>query len=122
MQKQILLVDDDPLSLVLLSQYLAEIGYSYLVVRDSQQAWQYLQQYPNNFFVILADRIMPKLDGLGLLAQLKKNSLNIPLILLTGEASKEERCDAISQGVYDFLYKPVSKELLLIILKKLKNN
>lgn len=119
-QKLILLVDDDPLSLKILSQYLNKAGYPYVTSKDGQQAWDYLQQYPNNFLVVLADRIMPRLNGLELLANMKKNSLNIPLILFTGEASKAERCDAIAQGVYDFLYKPISKELLLILLKKIK--
>ncbi len=63
---------------------------------------------------------MPKLHGLELLAKMQQMSLDdIPLILFTGEASKEERCEAIAQGVYDFFYKPISRELLLAVLKKL---
>ncbi len=118
--KKILLVDDDRLFLHVLTQYLDEAQYAYVSCQNGQQAWNYLQEYPNKFFVVLADRIMPKLHGIDLLANMKKISLDIPLILITGEASKEERCEAIAQGVYDFLYKPISKELLLAILKKIK--
>lgn len=118
----ILLVDDDTLFLKVVTEYLDEAGYCYVIARDGHQAWKYLQQYPNKFFVILADRIMPKLHGLELLAKMQQSALyNIPLILSTGESSKEERCEAIRQGVYDFLYKPLSKELLLAIFKKIKN-
>ncbi|MEN9471255.1 MAG: hypothetical protein RL214_611 [Pseudomonadota bacterium] len=118
--KKILLVDDDRLFLHVLTQYLDEAQYAYVTCQNGQQAWTYLQRYPNKFFVVLADRIMPKLHGIDLLINMKKISLEIPLILCTGEASKDERCEAIAQGVYDFLYKPISKELLLAILKKIK--
>jgi DNA-binding NtrC family response regulator len=118
--KQILLADDDPLILRILAQYLDEANYSYITCKNGQQAWHYLQHYPERFFVVLTDRIMPELHGLELLANIKKASLNIPLILFSGEASKKERCDAIAQGVYDFFYKPISKELLLSVLKKIK--
>lgn len=118
--KKILLVDDDRLFLRILAQYLDEVQYTYVSCQNGQQAWHYLQRYPNKFFVVLADRIMPKLHGIDLLVNMKKISLDIPLILFTGEASKEERCEAIAQGVYDFFYKPISKELLLAILKKIK--
>lgn len=119
-QKQILLVDDDELCLKVLTQYLDEAQYSYITCKDGQRAWNYLQQHPNNFFVILSDRVMPHLHGLQLLAKMQKQGLNIPLVLFSGVASKEERCEAIAHGVYDFFYKPVSKELLLALLKKIK--
>lgn len=118
--KQILIVDDDELFLKILTQYLDEAQYSYIACKDSQLAQHYLLQNPDNFFVVLCDRVMPKLHGLQLLAEMKKRELKIPLILFSGEASKEQRCEAIAQGVYDFFYKPISKELLLALLKKIK--
>lgn len=118
--KQILLVDDDELSLKVLTQYLAEAQYSYVTYKNGQLAWNYLQQNFDQFFVVFSDRVMPNLNGLQLLAHMQKKSLNIPLVLFSGEASKEERCEAIAQGVYDFFYKPISKELLLAVLNKIK--
>lgn len=120
--KKVLLVDDDILFLRIIMKYLDEAAYAYVVAKDGQEAWHYLQQYQDAFFVVLADRVMPKLHGLDLLVKMKQASLNdIPLILLTGEANKEERYDALRQGVYDFFYKPISKELLLAVLKKIEN-
>lgn len=119
--KKILLVDDDLLSLRVMSQYLEEAGYFCVMAQDGQQAWDFLQQSPGEFFVVFADRVMPKLHGLELLAKMKQTSLkDIPVVLLTGEANHEERCDALRQGVYDFFYKPVSKPLLLAIVKKIQ--
>ncbi len=118
--KQILLVDDDELSLKILSKYLDEAQYSYIICKNGQLAWNYLQHHHNKFFVVLSDRIMPHLHGLQLLAQMKLKKLNIPLILFSGEASKEEICEALAQGAYDFFYKPISKELLLALLRKIE--
>ena len=119
--KKVLLVDDDALFLRIIIKYLDEAAYAYVIAKDGQEAWNYLQQYQDTFFVVLADRVMPKLHGLELLAKMKQTSFNdIPLILFTGESNKEERCDALRQGVYDFFYKPISKELLLVVLKKIK--
>ncbi len=118
--KLILLVDDDEIFLKILSKYLDETEYSYVTCKDGQHAWNYLQHHPDKFFVVLSDRIMPHLHGLQLLTQMKRKELKIPLVLFSGEASKEERIDAISQGVYDFFYKPISKELLLSLLKKIE--
>jgi DNA-binding NtrC family response regulator len=118
--KQILLVDDDELCLKILTQYLDEAQYTYVACKDGQLAWNYLQQDPDRFFVVLSDRIMPHIHGLQLLAQMQTKGLNIPVVLFSGLASKEERCEAIAQGAYDFFYKPISKELLLALLKKIK--
>jgi DNA-binding NtrC family response regulator len=119
-RKKILLVDDDSLFLCVMTRYLKDFDYDYIVAEEGQQAWEYLQQYMDEFFVVLSDRIMPKLHGLELLAKMKQAGFNIPLILVTGEASKEERCDALRQGVYDFFYKPICKELVLAVLKKIE--
>ncbi|MEN9916485.1 MAG: hypothetical protein RLY40_417 [Pseudomonadota bacterium] len=118
--KQILLVDDDELCVKILAQYLDEAQYAYITCKDGQLAWNCLQKNPDKFFVVLSDRIMPNLHGLQLLEQMQKKALNIPLILFSGVASKEERCEAIAQGAYDFFYKPISKELLFALLNKIE--
>lgn len=117
---KILLVDDDPVSLQILTNYLAD-DYEFETAEDGQQAWELLQLRPNSFSVVIADRIMPKLHGLQLLAKMQAHPMlkNLPLILLTGEAEKSEQIEAIKAGVFDFLYKPVEKALLLALLKRL---
>ena len=118
--KQILLVDDDKLCLKVLTQYLDEAQFTYVAFKDGQLAWNYLQQNPDKFFVVLSDRIMPNLHGLQLLAKMQKRKLNIPLVLFSGEANKEERCEAIRLGVYDFFYKNIFNKLHFAVLKKIK--
>jgi CheY-like chemotaxis protein len=118
--KKILLVDDDAISLHLLSAYLAETDYSYVTAVNGLQAWELLQANPAEFSLVISDRIMPKLHGIDLLKKMLAHPLllHVPLIMLTGVAEKAEVLEAIGAGVKDFLYKPVEKDLLLAVLKR----
>lgn len=120
--KKVLLVDDDPISLQVLRNYLHN-QYEFETAEDGLQAWQLLQAKPDDFAVVIADRIMPKLHALQLLEkmQVHEKLRNLPMILLTGEAEKEEQIAAIKVGIFDFLYKPVDAKLLLSVLQRAFN-
>lgn len=117
---KLLIVDDDPISLRVLSEYLQDGNYAFFTAENGQQAWEILQKFPQEFALVIADRIMPKMHGLQLLAQMRKHEIlkNTPLVMLTGEAEKEEIVVAIKAGVFDFLHKPIEKELLLAVLNR----
>lgn len=106
----------------MLENYLNETEYPYCIASNGQEAFAYLQRYPKQFFVVLADRIMPKMHGLTLFKKMQavEELAQIPFILLTGEASKEEHYAALREGVYDFIYKPITQELLLALLRKIQ--
>lgn len=120
MKTQVLIVDDDPISLCVLTRYLIEADYAYVKAENGQQAWELLSDKPQEFAVVITDRIMPKLHGLELLAKMQAHPLlkQIPVIFLTGVAEKEEMIEVIKAGASDFLYKPIEKELLLAVLKR----
>lgn len=119
-KSKLLVVDDDPISLQVLSNYLQTTNYPFVTATDGQQAWELLQQSPAEFSVVIADRIMPKLHGIELLNKMREqeNLKHIPFIMLTGEAAKDEMIEAMRAGVFDFLYKPVEKTLLLAVLNR----
>lgn len=121
--KKILLIDDDPISLQVLINYLRN-HYEFATAADGLQAWEMLQAKPHDFAVVIADRIMPKLHGLQLLAKMQTHAdlQKIPLILLTGEAEKAEQIAAIKAGIFDFLYKPINEQLLVSVLKRALKN
>ncbi len=121
--KKILIADDDPISLRVLSEYLQIAGYNFVAVEDGQQAWELLQQTPEQFVLVISDRIMPKLHGLELLANMRQYPVlkNIPFVMLTGVSDKAEVVEATKAGVDDFLYKPITKELLLAVVKRMLN-
>jgi N-acetylglucosaminyl-diphospho-decaprenol L-rhamnosyltransferase len=118
--KKILIVDDEPVSLHALSMYLRELGYAFVAAANGAEAWEILQQAPNDFFLVIADRIMPKLHGTELLMKMRADDAlkNIPMVMLTGVADKTEMIEAVKLGASDFLYKPLEKDLLLAVIKK----
>jgi len=117
---KILVVDDDPISLRIAIHHLEQNGYDTIAAENGQQALNLLQSAPNEFSLVLTDRIMPKLHGLDLIKQMKADATlhNIPTIMLTGVADKEEMIETIKAGVFDFIYKPIEQELLLLTIKR----
>lgn len=117
---KILLADDDILSIEIIANYLREDGYSVVTANNGREALEILQSTNEKFDAVIVDRIMPYLHGIDLLKTMKKNKdlKNIPVIFLTGVADKDEIIEALKAGIYDLLYKPVEKELLLSVLKK----
>lgn len=117
---KILLADDDPISLEALKKYLHEARFDYAIAENGQQAWEMLIRDPTYFTLVIADRIMPKLHGLELLLRMKQHTVlkNIPFVIITGAAEKQEMVTILKAGAFDFLYKPVERDLLLAIVKK----
>lgn len=120
-QSKILLVDDDTVSLKVLENYLSGTNYTYTITTNGLKAWDLLENNPKEFAVVIADRVMPHLHGIELLKKMQAHPQlkNIPLIMLTGEAEKEDMLDAVKAGVEDFLFKPIEKELLLTVLQRI---
>ena len=82
---RLLLVDDDPVNLQILREYLDDQGYELDEAKDGQQAWDKLLAEDPAYHVVLLDRMMPKLDGLALLKQMKAHDRlkMIPVIMQT---------------------------------------
>ncbi|MDK0575382.1 response regulator, partial [Clostridium perfringens] len=71
--------------------------------------------------LVVSDLRMPGMDGLQLLQEIRRRSLEIPVILLTAHGSIDKAVDAIKAGAFDFLPKPFEKEQLRVsILNALK--
>lgn len=118
---KILIVDDDPISLRVLTEYLQQMHYAYVAANDGKQAWELLEKAPNEFALVITDRVMPHLHGLQLLEKMQQHPVlkDTPMLMLTGEAEKEDIIAAVKAGVEDFLYKPIEKELLSAVLQRL---
>ncbi len=92
-------------------------GYECADAADGQEGWEILDAHPSGYDVVLLDRRMPRLDGMGLLSRLKGDSRlrDIPVIMQTANASAEEVADGISAGVHYYLGKPLDRKLLLSV-------
>lgn len=116
----ILLIDDDPLNLHAISQILKVNNIAHQCADESKKALQLLLDDPQKFNLVLIDRMMLGMDALDFLKHLKNHSVlqNIPVIIMTGEAEREDQIAAFKAGATDFIFKPIEPDLLLALVKK----
>src|ERR1043165_5775986 len=107
---KVLIADDETSITAGLSAILTDEGYSVEVANDGQKALERLRD--EKFGVILADLKMPKLDGLSLLKEMQKESISTECIIITGAGTVETAVDAMRQGAYDYIEKPLTAEKL----------
>jgi len=67
---------------------------------------------------VIVDLKMPKMDGLEFIRCARELNKNIPIIMLTGHGGVDEAVEAMKQGAYDFLSKPINIEKLLLVLER----
>ncbi|MDQ3515786.1 MAG: sigma-54 dependent transcriptional regulator [Gemmatimonadota bacterium] len=107
---RILIADDERSITEGLSAILTDEGYDVAVAADGQQAFQKLQA--DGFGVVLADLKMPKMDGLALMKQLQTEGIPTECIIITGQASVDSAVQAMREGAYDYIEKPLTAEKL----------
>lgn len=115
----VLLVDDEELNLEILVEYFDGEEPFVLQTADSgEAAWQLLQNPENDFKLILLDRMMPGLDGIGLLRRIKGDPRlsSIPVIMQTAANSPEQIREGLEAGAYYYLTKPYRRDSLLAIV------
>ena len=113
---RILLVDDEPAFRLLAERFLSQQGYQVSSAADLNQAQQLLAKMP--FDLLLLDLSLPPLfDPAATLAALPELNAQ-PVIILTGHAERELALQAISQGAWDFIAKPVDPDLLAVVVKR----
>lgn len=116
-QKTILIVDDEELNLDILNEYLEDAGYKTIQARNGLEGLIKLAENPDISAVIL-DRMMPALDGIGFMKELKAKPefVDLPVVMQTAASSPEQVKEGIEAGVFYYLTKPYSRTLLLSIL------
>jgi DNA-binding NtrC family response regulator len=107
---KILIADDERSIAAGLSAVLEEEGYTVDVATDGQKALESLLD--GTFGVILADLKMPKLDGLALLQEMQAREITSECIIITGQATVDSAVQAMRQGAYDYIEKPLTAEKL----------
>src|SRR5215213_2601610 len=107
---KILIADDDRSITDGLGAILSDEGYEIEVALDGQKAIDRLAG--DTFGVALADLMMPKLDGLALLKELQARGIATECIIVTGQATVDSAVQAMRQGAYDYIEKPLNFEKL----------
>ena len=111
MTKAKILIADDELSMTnALSAILSGEGYDVAVAPDGKKALDQLST--DEFGVVLADLKMPKLDGLALLKELQRLGIPTECIIVTGQGTVDSAVQAMREGAYDYIEKPLNAEKL----------
>ncbi len=118
----ILVVDDDPVQCRLLEAMLQKLGYETLV-RDNGDAALALLNAPDGARIdcVILDLVMPNLDGLGVLAQMRQAAMAVPVIVQTAHGGIDNVVSAMRAGAIDFVVKPVGVERLHVSLRNALN-
>ena len=107
-RERILIVDDEPDLVDMLSVGLTRLGYEAVAVTDPLEALEAVQEEPNAWDVVVTDEMMPQLRGVDLLRRVKAIRPNVITVLCTGYSENDEVAHA---GCVDiFLLKPVDAE------------
>ena len=114
---RVLVVDDERLSRKTTTQQLREAGYETEAVENAFQALQQLED--DRWDIVLTDLRMPTMDGLAFLKEVRQNSPDVEVILMTAYGTVETAVEAMREGAADFLTKPFSFYELEVRLKKL---
>lgn len=113
---RILIVDDMAAIRASLREILEQEGHEVAEARDGEEALAYLKV--NETDVAFCDVKMPKLDGIELLQQIKKEGIQTAFIMISAHGTRETALECIKQGAYFFIQKPFdSIETILIHLR-----
>ena len=112
----ILIVEDDVENRAAMVKVLEGAGYKTLETDNGQQALDIIQE--EDVDILVTDLRLPVMDGVELLKRAKANAQEIEIIMITGHGTVEIAVEAIKEGAYDFITKPVKKAQLLRAVEK----
>jgi two-component system response regulator AtoC len=113
---KILVVDDDPVNLNMLKEFLEKNHYEVFLAQSADQAVQQVNLH--RIPLVLSDIRMEESDGLSLLSDLIQSHPKIVMILMTGFGSMEGAIEAIQKGAFDYISKPFDLNKLLALVNK----
>ena len=116
MKYRLLIVDDETDSRDALAELADRWGYEVQTASDGTEALRRaIEWHPD---VILTDLVMPNMDGLWLLRALRAELPDCPVVLLTGRGTVQTAVQAIKEGAYDFIEKPLEISRLRVVLDR----
>ena len=114
--QKILIVEDNPSNLKLISTQLSVLGYKADLASNGKEALK--MTVANDYALVLTDCNMPIMDGYELTNEIRKNNSRLPVIALTADAFPEREQECLTAGMNDRMVKPVSLKQLDNMLEK----
>ena len=115
---RVLVVDDEPMNLEIIGEYLSDTLYNFEAVESGEAAWAALSS-DNGFDLVLLDRMMPGVDGMEILRRMKAEQRlrDLPVIMQTAAATPNQVREGLQAGAHYYLTKPFEQETLLAIMR-----
>jgi DNA-binding NtrC family response regulator len=115
--ERVLIVEDEPSTRVGLTELVRTWGFTTDSAADGEEALQKVTSFRPT--IIISDLVMPRMGGLELLRALKDEGSTLTIVILTAQGTVETAVDAIKEGAYDYLTKPIEPQRLKILLDKI---
>jgi DNA-binding NtrC family response regulator len=117
MPEKLLIVDDEPDMLKLLSMIIREkTPHQAVTTNNPHEALELAGQ--GDFALVITDLKMPGLDGIELLEAIRRVDEDVPVIFITAYGSVESAIETMQKGGFDFITKPFKKEQILFTIEK----
>ena len=115
--ERVLIVEDDAAARTGLEQLLRNWGFIAESAADGEEALQKVTSFRPA--IVISDLVMPRMDGLELLRTLQSQGTDVITLLLTAQGTVDTAVEAMKEGAYDYLTKPVDLQRLKILLDKI---
>ncbi|HEY4708513.1 MAG TPA: response regulator, partial [Thermodesulfobacteriota bacterium] len=116
-QARILIIDDEPLMRISISDALKGDGYHVAETASGKEGIGRVKD--GSFDIVITDLRLPDLDGIEVLKSCKRASPDTFVILITAYGAVETAVEAMKYGAYDYVTKPFSMDELLLMIKRI---
>lgn len=113
----ILVVDDDKSTRILLKAVLEAERYNVLTAKDGQEALDEMEK--NHIDLIVLDVMMPNMDGYEFTKLLRQTNNNLPILMVSAKQMPKDKKEGFLVGVDDYMTKPIDEEEMLLRIKAL---
>src|SRR5690606_35916936 len=110
----ILVIDDEEIMREVLETLLTREGYSVRFARSAEEGLELARSMP--FDVAIVDLMLPGMDGIAALEELKRINEDLPVLMITAFASVETAIAAMKRGAFDYITKPFKNDEVLVVL------
>ena len=114
--KRVLAVDDEPSMLRLLEISLRQAGYQPITAKDGREALDIIRKQAVD--CVVSDLHMPRMDGLQLLKEIRRENAELPVIIVTAQGEIKTAIEAMKHGASDYILRPFDLEVLEVAIKR----
>jgi two-component system response regulator PilR (NtrC family) len=111
----ILVIDDEEIMREILETLLVREGYMVRLASAGAEGLELARSLP--FDAVIVDVMMPGMDGLSVLDELRKHDEELPVVMITAYASMENAITAMKKGAFDYITKPFKNDEVLVVLR-----